>query len=111
MSKKSVLALAAAGIVAAFAGQAFAKLNGTIVPLACKIASKEFAGPVEVQNTTTKTIASGKVLAVVVKTAEGNRSESITLTKPLLPGAIVKGTKTYEDTINCVASVFYPKVA
>jgi hypothetical protein len=109
--KKTLLALAAAGIVAAVAGQAYAKLNGTIVPLACKISSKEFAGPVEVINATRGTILAGKKVTVVVKTAHGNESETITLAKNLKPGQMVRGTKTYEDTINCTASVFYPKVA
>ena len=107
--KKIVLALAAAGIVAAFAGPSLAKLNGTVVSLACKIASKEFAGPVEVTNATRGTIAAGKKVTVVVKTAHGNESETITLAKALKPGQMVKGTKTYEDTVNCAASVFYPK--
>ena len=106
---KIIIALATAGIVAGFAGQSFAKLNGTVVPLACKIASKEFAGPVEVRNGTRTTILAGKKVTVVVKTAHGNESETITLAKDLKPGQLVKGTKTYEDTVNCMASVFYPK--
>src|SRR5687767_11812765 len=109
MSKKIVLALAAAGLVAAFASQSMAKLNGTVVSLACTIASKEFAGPVEVRNGTRTTILAGKKVTVVVKTAHGNESETITLAKNLKPGQMVKGSKTYEDTVNCAASVFYPK--
>jgi hypothetical protein len=108
MSKKLILAIAAAGI-AFVASQASAKLNGTVVSLACKIASKEFAGPVEVRNGTSTTILAGKKVTVVVKTAHGNESETITLAKDLKPGQMVKGTKTYEDTVNCNASVFYPK--
>ena len=107
--KKIVLALATAGIVAAFAGPSMAKLNGTVVSLACKIGSKEFAGPVEVTNATRGTIAAGKKVTVIVKTAHGNEQEIITLATALKPGQRVKGTKVYEDTVNCTSSVFYPK--
>jgi len=109
MSSKSIIVLAAAGIAVALAGPAFAKLNGTSVALSCSIASKEFAGPVEVKNTTRGTIAPGKKIVLIVKTAHGSESETITLAKALKPGATVKGNKVYEDTAGCTSSVFYPK--
>ena len=108
MSSKTILALAAAGIAVALAGPSFAKLNGTVVSLQCTIASKEFAGPVEIKNTTRGTIAVGKTITVVVQTAHGKESETIVLKKALKPGAIVKGTKVFEDTAGCTSSVSYP---
>ena len=109
MSKKTLLALSAAGFVAAFAGHALAGLNGTTVALACDIAAKEFAGPVAVKNNTASAILAGKKITVVVQTATGKESETIVLKTKLLPGQIVRGSNTYQNTGNCTASVFYPK--
>ena len=109
MSTKTILALVAAGLVAAVSAPSFAALNGTTVVLACDIAAKEFAGPVAVKNGTTSTILAGKKLTVVVHTATGKEYETITLKKNLLPGQIVRGSNTYQNTGHCTASVFYPK--
>lgn len=110
MSTKTILALAAAaGIIAAVSAPAFAGLNGTTVVLACDIAAKEFAGPVSVKNGTASTILAGKKITVVVQTATGQESETITLKKNLLPGQIVRGSNTYQNTGHCTASVFYAK--
>ncbi len=109
MTSKSIIALAAAGLAVAFAGQALAKLNGTNVALSCSIASKEFAGPVEVKNTTRGTIAVGKKITVVVMTATGKEHETIVLKKALKQGETVRGSNTYQNTGGCTASVFYPK--
>ncbi len=109
MSTKTILALAAAGIVAAIAAPSFAGLNGTTVALACDIAAKEFAGPVKVKNTTNGTLPIGKQITVVVQTATGKESETIVLKKKLLPGHVVSGSNTYQNTGHCTASVFYPK--
>ncbi|MFO0989086.1 MAG: hypothetical protein U1F37_17290 [Alphaproteobacteria bacterium] len=111
MSTKTILSLAAAGIALAVAAPSFAGLNGTTVALACDIASKEFAGPVKVKNTTAGTLPIGKQITVVVQTATGNESETIVLKKKLLPGHVVSGSNTYQNTGRCAASVFYPKPA
>jgi hypothetical protein len=110
MSTKTILALAAAGIVAAVSAPSFAGLNGTTVVLACDIAAKEFAGPVSVKNSTASAILAGKKITVVVHTATGKEYETITLKKKLLPGQIVRGSNTYQNTGHCTASVFYPKL-
>ncbi len=107
--KKTLIALAAAGIVAGFAAPSLAGPNGTTVALACDIAAKEFAGPVKVKNDTASTIAAGKQITVVVQTATVKESETIVLKKPLLPGHVVQGSNTYQNTGNCTASVFYAK--
>jgi hypothetical protein len=109
MSTKTILALAAVGFVTAVAAPSFAGLNGTTVVLACDIAAKEFAGPVSVKNGTTSTILAGKKITVVVHTATGKEQETITLKKNLLPGQTVRGSKTYQNTGRCTASVFYVK--
>ncbi|MCW5772065.1 MAG: hypothetical protein KIT16_10555 [Rhodospirillaceae bacterium] len=108
MSSKIIIALAAAGI-AAFAGQASAKLNGTTVALECTIAAKEFAGPVTVKNTSGATLLPGKTITVVVKTATGNEHETITVRVALKPGQTIRGRNFYQNTGSCTASVFYPK--
>lgn len=108
MSSKLKIVLGAAGILAAIAGHAFAGLNGTTVSLSCDIAAKEFAGPVTVKNTSSKAIAVGKTITVVVHTAYGKENEKIVLKKALLPGQTVRGTNTYQNTGSCTASVFYP---
>lgn len=108
MSNKVILALAAAGVLAA-AGQASAGLGGTTVSLACDIAAKEFAGPVAVKNTSASTLAIGRKITVVVFTATGKAYETIVLKKKLLPGHIVSGSNTYQNTGHCTASMFYAK--
>lgn len=109
MSTKSIFAIAAAGFIALAAGQALAKANGTTVALSCTIASKEFAGPVTVKNTSNKILKTGTKVTVVVQTAHGKEMETITIGRPVKPGQTVRGKKTYEDTAGCTASVFYPK--
>lgn len=109
MSKKIILALAAAGFVAAVSGQASAALNGTTVALACDIAAKDFAGPVSVKNTSANTLAIGQKITVVVFTSTGKENETIVLTKKLLPGHVVRGKNTFQNTGSCTASVFYAK--
>jgi len=109
MSKKIIVALAAAGFVAAISGQASARLNGTTVALACDIAAKEFAGPVAVKNTSASTLQIGQKITVVVYTATGKEYETIVLTKKLLPNHIVRGKNTFQNTGHCTASVFYAK--
>jgi|RhiMethySRZTD1v2_1073278.scaffolds.fasta_scaffold343104_2 hypothetical protein len=111
MSTKTILALAAAGMIAAVASPSLAGLNGTVVPLACVLGSKEFAGPVEVKNTSGKLILKGTKITIIAYTAYGKESETIVLTKDLAAGGLVRGSNTYQNVSGgCTASVYYPKI-
>ncbi len=108
--KKTLIALAAAGIVAGFAAPSFAGLNGTTVTLACALHAKEFAGPVEVSNDTGKLLAAGTKISVTIYTLTGKQYETIVLANALPAGDIAKGKNFYQNvSTGCVASIFYAK--
>jgi len=107
---KTILSLAAAGLIAAPAAPSFAGLNGTVVPLNCFLGAKEFAGPVDVTNTSNKMLAKGTKITVIAYTLYGKESETIVLAADLPIGGHVKGSKTYQNvSTGCAASVYYPK--
>jgi len=109
---KTIIALAAAGLVAAIASPSLAKLNGTVVPMQCVLHAKEFAGPVEVTNTSGKLLAAGTKISVTVFTLTGKQYETIILAKALPAGGLIKGKNTYENvSTGCAASVFYSRVS
>ncbi len=111
MSTKTLTALAAAAIIAGFAGQAMAKSNNVYATLGCTLISKDFAGPVEIVNTTTASFAKGKVITVKVKNAVGHYEyETITLKAALAPNAKIKGTKVWESPVGgCIATILVRK--
>jgi hypothetical protein len=110
MSTKTILGLAAAGLLAA-AAPSFAG-NDAVLQLTCKLAAKEFAGPVEVINTTGKVLKKGTKIRVVAYTAYGKEVETIVLKADLAPNAApVKGAKIYQNvSTGCTASVFTGKL-
>src|SRR4026208_946739 len=111
MSTKTILALAAAGMIAAVASPSLAGLNGTVVPLACVLGSKEFAGPGRARNPSCRLILKGTKTTIIAYTASGKESETIVLTKDLAAGGLVKGSNTYQNVSGgCTASVYYPKI-
>jgi hypothetical protein len=108
MSKLSTLAILSAAAIAVLASQAQAGRPGAAA-LGCKIASKEFAGPVEIANTSGKTLGVGTVIVVKVKTVYGTETEVIHLKQAKAPGALIKGNNTYQNTTGGCTAISYPK--
>ena len=108
MSPLRTLAFLSAAALAVLASQAQAGRPGSAT-LGCKIASKEFAGPVEITNTAGKTLAVGTVIVVKVKTVYGTETEVIHLKSAAAPGALIKGNNTYQNTTGGCTAMSYPK--